>query len=159
MPSDLSPALMTTTSVRTSTTVPLTMAPGLSLARLVWLCSNSSANDSVIWKYSVDDTDRRRGKHLPVHPLSACAGLRLAVSVVVGKPGGEPSGPGTPSICKEGCNSFLKRRFQLPPEGRLSTPAPPGEGWGGGGFERGPRGAVTEMIGRASCRGRVGKDV
>src|SRR3546814_9000247 len=59
MPSDLSPALMTTTSVRTSTTVPLTMAPCLSVARLVWLCSNSSANDSVIWKYSVDDTDRK----------------------------------------------------------------------------------------------------
>src|SRR5690606_13014191 len=48
MPSDLSPALMITTSVRTWTTVPVTMAPGLSLARLAWLASNSSANDSVI---------------------------------------------------------------------------------------------------------------
>jgi hypothetical protein len=28
------------------------MAPGLSLARLFWLCSNSSANDSVIGKKS-----------------------------------------------------------------------------------------------------------
>lgn len=48
MPSDFRPALMTTTSLRTSTTTPLTMAPGLSLARLAaWLASNSSAKDSV----------------------------------------------------------------------------------------------------------------
>ena len=50
MPSDFRPALITTTSLRTSTTVPMTMEPGFSLARLVWLCSNSSANDSVIGK-------------------------------------------------------------------------------------------------------------
>src|SRR5690606_15600749 len=37
----------TTTSERTSTTVPVTMAPGLSLAMWAWLCSNSSAKDSV----------------------------------------------------------------------------------------------------------------
>ncbi len=37
---------MTTTSVRTSTIVPVTMEPGLSLARWDWLCSNSSAKDS-----------------------------------------------------------------------------------------------------------------
>src|SRR3546814_2045507 len=42
----------------------------------------------------------------------------------------------TPSPCKEGCNAFPKRRFQLPP--------PQGEGSGGGGFECGPRGAGTE---------------
>src|SRR5690606_12931685 len=47
MPSDFRPALMTTTSERTSTTVPVTMAPGLSLAMWAWLCSNSSAKDSV----------------------------------------------------------------------------------------------------------------
>src|SRR3546814_2651062 len=72
MPSDLSPALMTTTSVRTSTTTPLTMAPGLSLARFVWLCSTSSANDSVIWKYSVDDTDRK--------PDCACRSTRCRLA-------------------------------------------------------------------------------
>src|SRR5690606_12381737 len=47
MPSDFRPALMTTTSERTSTTVPVTIAPGLSLAMWAWLCSNSSAKDSV----------------------------------------------------------------------------------------------------------------
>jgi hypothetical protein len=48
MPSDFRPALITTTSLRTSTTVPITMAPGFSLANLASLCSNSSAKDSVI---------------------------------------------------------------------------------------------------------------
>ena len=57
MPSDFSPALITTTSPRTSTTVPVTMAPGFSFARLAWLCSNSSAKDSVISEYSVEHTD------------------------------------------------------------------------------------------------------
>ncbi len=55
MPSDFRPALITTTSPRTSTTVPLTMAPGFSLARLAWLASNSSANDSVI-RFTLLDT-------------------------------------------------------------------------------------------------------
>src|SRR5690606_15498781 len=83
MPSDLRPALMTTTSVRTWTTVPVTMAPGLSLARCDWLASNSSANDSVIWKYPVDDSDRMPGGAWRSTRLSACAGLRGAVSVMV----------------------------------------------------------------------------
>src|SRR5690606_15095677 len=42
----------------TSTTVPMTMEPGFSLVRWIWLCSNSSANDSIIEKISVDDADR-----------------------------------------------------------------------------------------------------
>src|SRR3546814_5646131 len=51
----------------------------------------------------------------------------------------------TPSPCKEGCNAFPKRRFQLPPRGRAFNSLPPqGEGSGGGGFECGPRGGVTE---------------
>src|SRR5688500_10642671 len=56
MPSDFRPALMTTTSERISTTVPETIAPGLSLLSAVWLCSNSSAKDSVIVGYSVGHT-------------------------------------------------------------------------------------------------------
>ena len=51
MPSDFRPALITTTSLVTATTMPLTMAPGFSLARLAWLCSNSSAKDSVATEF------------------------------------------------------------------------------------------------------------
>jgi len=47
MPSDLSPALTTTTSLRISTTMPETIVPGFNLAS-VWLCSNSSAKLSVM---------------------------------------------------------------------------------------------------------------
>src|SRR5690606_23732890 len=84
MPSDLRPALMTTTSVRTWTTVPVTMAPGLSLARCDWLASNSSANDSVIWTNTRLMTQTAcRMKAWRSTRLSACAGLRGAVSVVV----------------------------------------------------------------------------
>src|SRR3546814_14431436 len=51
----------------------------------------------------------------------------------------------TPSPCKEGCNAFPKRRFQLPPRGRAFNSLPPqGEASGGGGFDCGPRGGVTE---------------
>ena len=84
MPSDLRPALITTTSVRTWTTVPVTMAPGLSLARCDWLASNSSANDSVIWTNTRLMTQTARPmKAWRSTRLSACAGLRGAVSVVV----------------------------------------------------------------------------
>src|SRR5690242_13747726 len=47
MPSDFSPALITTTSERMSTTMPDTMDPGFSL-EIDWLCSNSSAKLSFI---------------------------------------------------------------------------------------------------------------
>src|SRR5690606_28487490 len=64
MPSDFSPALITTTSPRISTTLPVTMAPGFSLARRASLCSNSSANDSVIGKFS----GWTNGPRLPWNP-------------------------------------------------------------------------------------------
>jgi hypothetical protein len=51
MPSDFRPALITTTSLRTSTTMPLTIAAGLELGQLAWLCSNSSAKDSVATEF------------------------------------------------------------------------------------------------------------
>src|SRR5690625_271725 len=47
MPSDFSPALTTTTSSRISTIFPMTIAPGRRSFSVI-LCSNSSANDSVI---------------------------------------------------------------------------------------------------------------
>ncbi len=59
IPSDFRPALTTTTSERTSTTMPVTMAPGLSLASLASLCSNSSAKLSVMGWFPVERTDRR----------------------------------------------------------------------------------------------------
>src|ERR1700712_5452850 len=47
MPSLFSPALMTTTSERISTTIPETMEPGFRLM-FTWLCSNNSAKLSVM---------------------------------------------------------------------------------------------------------------
>src|SRR5207342_2809776 len=67
-PSDFRPALMTTTSERISTTTPLTMAPGFSLTRAIWLCSNSSAKDSVIVGSRLNIRVRVRRAHL----LCAC---------------------------------------------------------------------------------------
>src|SRR3546814_5015769 len=81
MPSDLSPALMTTTSVRTSPTTPLTMAPGLSLARLVWLCSNSSEpgrahvctpvpNAHLVFRLLLEKQHTRQRYHIPATTIT-----------------------------------------------------------------------------------------
>ena len=74
MPSDFRPALITTTSLRTSTTVPLTMAPGLILPGWPgWLRTVLRRIRSC--NGLVDDrAARRRGP-----PISARAGLPMAV--------------------------------------------------------------------------------
>src|SRR3546814_8163987 len=61
---------------------------------------------------------------LPVHPLSACAGLRLAVSVVVGKPGGGPSGPVRPPLARRDATPSRREGFNSLHEEGLSTPSP-----------------------------------
>src|SRR3546814_10170825 len=62
---------------------------------------------------------------LPIfHPLSACAGLRLAVSVVVGKPGGGPSGPVRPPLARRDATPSRREGFNSLHEEGLSTPSP-----------------------------------